>query len=208
VAAGDLTTLASVREFLRITDAAQTSSDTLLSSFITQASRAIRTHCGQEFAPENTGSLTRSFAYYGGGRLFVAPYTLRSVTSVQIDTDTDSPTTLTEDSDFFVFPRGGGYDGVYEHLELRGFEPARRMSSNAIRPWREVSITGTWGFDEVPGDVGVAANMLVAWWMRQHSSVPGNMLEGEGDRYGPVAWPSGVLSLLAPYRVVGFGYGG
>lgn len=206
MAAGDLTDLASVRAFLRITDAAQTGSDTLLTALIAQASRAIHKHTGREFAPLETGSQTRVFAYHGGGRMYFTPYDARSVTSVEIDTDGDNPTALTVDEDYYLFPRNAP-DGVYEHMELRGCEPARKTSANPVRPWREVTVVGTWGFAAVPADVKTAANMLVAFWYRQHSTVPGNTLAGEGDRYGPVSWPSGVLQLLASYRVVGFGYG-
>lgn len=206
MAAGDLTTLASVREFLRITDAAQTGSDDLLTAFIAQASKAIHRHTGREFAPLSTSPQTRIFTYYGGGRLYFTPYDLATVTSVQIDTDGSSPTTLTEDEDYYLFPRNVN-DGVYEYAELRGCEPAPKSSSNVTRPWREVTIAGTWGFASVPADVKTAANMLVAFWFRQHSTVPGNTLAGEGDRFGPVSWPSGVLQLLASYRVIGFGYG-
>ncbi len=206
MAAGDITTLEDVRSFLRITDAEQTGSDTLLSSLITQASRAIHRHTAREFVATETGSQTRVFAYYGGGRLYFTPYDLREVTTVEIDTDSSTGTTLTEGSDFFLFPRNAP-DGVYEYMELRGYEPATKTSDNVTKPWREVMVTGTWGFESVPEDVVAAAHMLIAFWYRQHSTVPGNTLAGEGDRYGPVSWPSGVLQLLSPYRVIGFGYG-
>lgn len=208
MAAGDLTDLASVREFLRITDADQTGADTFLTALIAQASRAIHKHTAREFAPLSTASQTRVFAYHGGGRLFFTPHDLRAATSVQIDTDSDNPTTLTADEDYYLFPRGASpIDGVYEYMELRGCEPAAKSSSSLVRPWREITVVGTWGFASVPADVKTAANMLIAFWYRQHSTVPGNTLAGEGDRFGPVSWPSGVLQLLASYRVIGFGYG-
>lgn len=207
MAAGDLTTLASVREFLRLSDSTQTDMDALLTTFVGQASKAIHKYTGREFAPLSTASQQRIFAYRGGGRLYFTPYDLSAATLVQIDTDTDTATTLTADDDYFLFPRNA-IDGVYEYMELRGFEPAARMSGNAVKPWREVTITGTWGFSAVPADVKTAANMLVAFWYRQHSALSGVDLAGEGDRFGPVNLPSGVMQLLAPYRVVGFGYGG
>lgn len=207
MAAGDLTTLTSVRSFLRISDTTQTAQDALLETFITQASKAIRTYCGQDFEPIQTTSTTRVFAYYGGGRLYFAPHSLRSVTSVAIDTETDTETTLTADSDYFLFPRGGSSGGVYEFVELRGYEPGARLSDNAVKPWREVTITGLWGFEDVPADVVLAANVQVAWMYRNFSAPPGQDLAGEGDRFGPVGMPSGVRMLLEPYRIVGFGDG-
>lgn len=206
MAAGDLTTLALVREFMG-TPTDQTDSDTLVSTFVGQASKAIHKYTGREFAPLSTASQTRIFAYYGNGRLYFSPYDLRSATTVQIDTDGDSPTTLTADSDYFLFPRNAN-DGVYEWMELRGLEPAKRSSASASKPWREVTIVGTWGFESVPADVRTAANMLIAFWIRQHSSVSGVDLAGQGDRFGPMNMPTGVLQILSPYRVVGFGLGG
>lgn len=210
MAQGDLTSLANVREFLRIPDT-KTEMDDLLTTFVTQASATIKRHTGREFQAESTASATRVFAYRGGGRLYFAmdgPRDLRTATLVEIDTDTDDPTTLVADSDYYLFPRGGGSGGVYEHMELRGFEPASKLSGDVVKPWREVQITGTWGWATVPAEVIAAANMLVAFWYRQHSAVPGNDLGGEGDRYGPVSMPTAVRQILEPYRVIGFGYGG
>lgn len=208
MAAGDLTTLASVREFLRISDSSQTDMDAALTTMIGQASKAIHHHTGREFAPLSTASQARIFEYYGGGVLFLTPYDAKTVTSVQIDTDSDSPTTLVEDSDYFLKPRGA-FQGVYTHIELRGYEPAAKSSTAAFasKPWREVTVTGTWGFASVPSDVAVACNMLVAFWYRNHSAPAGRDLANDGDRFGPVNMPTGVMQLLAPYRVLGFGYG-
>jgi hypothetical protein len=204
VAAGDLTTLASVREFLRI-PTAQTDADALLTTLIAQASSVIEQYTSREFAPESTGSQTRTFQYHGGsGILYLIPWDLRSVTLMQIDTETDSPQTLTADEDYFLMPRRAP-GGVYEYVELRGLAAGSRAAGAALKPWREVEITGTWGYSAVPDAVKLAANMLVAFWWRQHSAVPGRELAGEGDRFGPVNMPSGVMQLLAPYRVVGFG---
>ena len=203
MAAGDLTTLAAVRSLLGETDAAQTANDSEIGACITAASRAIHVYAAQEFAPLNTGSLARKFAYYGGGRLSLQPYSLNTLTSVQIDTETDEPTTLVEDSDYYVSPRGGTRDGVYDALELPSIPGA-----GGSKRWREVTVTGTWGYASVPSDVARAAAVLAAWWYRNQSTVPGVSLGGEGDRFGPTSWPTAVLQLLASYRVIGFGYGG
>lgn len=204
MATGDLTSLANVRSFLRIPDA-QTSSDTLLTTLVSQASRAIKKHTGRDFAPDETGSVARVFHYYGGGLLYFTPFDCRTVTAVSIDTDTDGPLTLTVDDDYTLLPVTVP-DGVYECMELKG-QYAGSRQANGLKSWREVTVTGTWGFASVPADIAVAANMLVAFWYRQHSAVPGSDLAGEGDRFGPVNMPTGVMQLLAPYRVVGFGLG-
>lgn len=205
MSAGDLTTLASVREFLRI-NSTQTDMDAALSTFVTQASKTIHHYTGREFAPLSTASQVRIFEYYGGGHLYFTPYDLQSATLVQIDTDGSTPATLTADSDYFLKPRNAQL-GVYDSMELRGCEPAKRNSNTPYRPWRQITITGTWGFPSVPEDVKAAANMLIAFWYRNGSAVPGRDLAGQGDRFGPVNLPTAVIQLLAPYRIVGFGYG-
>lgn len=207
MAAGDLTTLASVREFLRQSDATQTDMDATLTTLITQASKAIHKFTGREFATTSSAGATRKFEYYGGGYLHFTPYDLKTCTTVTIDSETDSPTTLEEDADFFLKPRNKDA-GVWEYMELRGLGPSSRSSSHDYKPWRQVSITGDWGFPAVPEDVKVAANMLVAFWYRNQSAVPGRELDGEGSRFGAVAWPTAVRQILAPYRIIGAGYGG
>jgi hypothetical protein len=203
---GDLTTLANVREFLRLTDATQNDMDALLSSFITQASDAIKDYCGREFKALSTASQARVFEYRGNGMLYFAPYDLQTCTSIVIDTHTTNPTTLTANEDYYLKPRNKDA-GVWEGIELVGFEPASRSSLNVRRPWREVTVTGVWGFPTVPDAVRLACNQLVAWLYRQHSTVPGNDLAAQGDRYGAVLMPTSVLALLARYRVQSFAVG-
>lgn len=206
MATGDLTTLASVREFLGI-PTAQTDADALLTTLVTQASAMIRMYTGREFASSTgTASAVRIFQYFGGGMLVLDRSDLVSVTSVQIDTDTDTPTTLVSEDDYWLLPPGTR-DGVYEAIELRYEGTAPRTPGGLVKPWREVTVTGVWGFSSVPNDVKLAANMAVAFLYRNHSAVPGRDLAGEGDRFGPVAMPSGVMFLLAPYRHMGFGGG-
>lgn len=208
MAANDLTTLADVREYTQMSSG-QTDQDALVSTYITQVSTAIQRWCGREFAPV-TGSgdtpTSRKFRYIGGGYLYFAPYDLQDVDTVQIDTDTDSPTTLTENDDFYLLPINQN-DGVYTHMELRNLSPSSRSSAVDYTPTRQITVSGIWGFSAVPDDVVLAANIMVAWLIRNHSAIPGNDLAGEGDRFGPVSMPTSVKRLLEPYRVVSFGYG-
>lgn len=206
MATGDLTTLASVREFLRISDSSQTDMDANLESLITSASYAIKRYTGRQFSDAGTPASAKVFDYYGGGFLHFAPYDLQTLTSVQIDTDGDTPTTLTQDDDFFLKPVDKR-DGAWEGMQLRGLSPSVRTTQD-YRPSREVTVTGVWGMPSVPTEVALATKMLVGWWYRQFSAPPGNELRGEGDRFGPVAWPTAVLQLLAPYRVAAVGIGG
>ena len=205
MAAGDLTTSASVREYLRI-PTAQTDMNALLATFITQASTAIKRYTAREFAPATAAGVERAFKYAGGGIVHLAPYDCVAVTQVEVDTDTDSPTVL--DSDSYRLLPVGKPSGAYNAIELRGVTVASRTSDTLTKPWREVSVTGTWGFTAVPDDVALAANMLVAWYYRNHSAPPSVELGDEGDRrFGPVLMPSGVRALLDHWRVVSFGHG-
>lgn len=207
MAAGDLTTLAEVRAFMRLSDSSQTDMDSELTALITQTSSAIKRYTMREFAPQTAAGVARKFRYYGGGALWFSsegPYDAAAVTAVTIDSETSSPVTLTADSDYFLFPRNA-HNGVYEGMELRGLSPAGRSSAVDYRPWRQVTVTGTWGFASVPADVNLAAQMQVAYLYRQHSTVPGRDLSGEGERFGPMAWAPGVIQLLSPWRIYGTG---
>lgn len=204
MAAGDLTTLASVREYLQLS-AGQTDTDALLSTFITQASQAIMRWTGREFAPQSAAT-TRKFRYEGGGVLRLAPYTLASsvTPTITIDTDGSTPsnTALTVD-DYRLEPRNAP-DGVYTHIELRNFGPSARTSSVDYWRSRQVSITGTWGYASVPDDVKLAANIAVGFLMRNHSALPAHDLgEDMPTRFGTVVLPTGALRLLDHYRVIG-----
>jgi hypothetical protein len=192
---------------MRLSDSSQTDMDTELTALITQASAAIKRYTQREFAPQTAAGVARKFRYYGGGALWFSSegaYDAAAVTAVSIDTETSSPLALTVDEDYFLFPRNAP-NGVYEGMELRNMSPQGRHSGVDYRPWRQVTVTGTWGFASVPDDVELAAQMQVAYLYRQHSSVPGRDLSGEGERFGPMAWAPGVVQLLAPYRIYGTG---
>lgn len=202
MAAGDLTSLANVRLHMGL-DSTQTDFDTLLTALVTQASTAIKRYCGREFAPQTSAGTDRIFQYTGGGYLSFAPYDATTVTAVAIDTETSSSTTLTADTDYFLLPRNAD-DSVYTGMEIRGFRPAIRSSRHETKTWREVTVTGTWGFASVPGDVELAANILVAWWYANQSTEASAQLGDMGTRFGPVLWPSSVRALLDHWRVIGF----
>lgn len=184
--------------------ASQTDRDALISTYITQASVAIMRYAGREFAPQTAAGVERTFRYNGRGWLALSPYDATTITAVEIDSEDDAPTALTVWDDYTLHPIGAP-DGVYTHVEFNGFAAPAFSSSSLTRPWRLVSITGTWGFAAVPTDVKLAANILTGWLLRNHSSVPGQSLQDDGDRFGPVGFPTSVKQLLDPWRVVSFG---
>jgi len=200
VAAGDLTSLANVRLHMGL-DSAQTDFDTLLTALVTQASTAIKRYAGREFAPQTSAGTARVFRYEGGGYLSFAPYDATTITAVAIDTDTSSSTSLTLDTDYFLWPVNKN-DTVWTGMQIRGFSVPSRTSSHEYKPYREITITGTWGFAAVPGDVELAANILVKWWYEQQTTTPGGQLGDLSSRFGPVLWPTAVRQLLDHWRVV------
>lgn len=202
VSTSDLTTVADVREYLQL-PTAQTDQNLFIQTLITQASIAIMRYAQREFAPAVTAT-ARKFPYARGGVINLAPYDLRTVTSIEIDTDTDDETALTTD-DYRLLPVTSP-DGTYTSVQIRGYSLGPDSSLTDYDRYREVTITGNWGFSAVPTDVKLAANIMVGWLLRQHSSMPGVGVENLGDRFGPVMWPSSVRQLLDHYRVIGFGY--
>lgn len=192
MAAEDLTTLSAVREFLQ-KQAVDTEQDDVIASLITRASNLIMRYTEREFAPATTSD-TRVFDYEGRGWLDLAPYDLRSVSSIQIDTDTSSPTTLTSGTDYRLWPRPA-VDGTY--LALRLDTPGVYSEW----PTRELSITGDWGFASVPSDVAHACIVTVSIWLRRDvAAFAANMNLDEARVERPEVLPSAVKAGLDHYK--------
>lgn len=198
MASNDLTTLASYREYSAVSGAAATALEDRIESIITVASEAIMQFCQQEFAPV-TASAARQFEYRGGGVLSLAPYSLRSVTSVAIDTDTDGPTTLAA-TQYRLAPIPAR-NGVYTTLHMIGIgvQPALAESSPRLRV---VTVTGAWGYATIPGPVREACNMAVGYILRTMSQHQGDEFDGGSAGWGgsAVLLPGNAKRLLAPYR--------
>ena len=157
-----------------------------------------------EFATPVSG-VARKFSYRGGSKLLLTPYSLRSIDSVVFDTDGTNPanTTLTED-DYRLHPRTPK-DGVYSMIEFRGFSPVARTSAVDYRPDREVTITGDWGYEEVPAEIAQACVMAVVFRLRNDSDYRAQGGAEEVGRYGSIQFPTLVRQILEPYKVWGVG---
>lgn len=189
----DLCTLADVRTFLQ-KPAGDTGQDAVISSLITRASTAILKDCQREFAPVTT-SEARTFAYDGRGRLSLAPYDLRSVSLIRMDTDDSSPTTITSDQ-YRLWPRPA-VNGTYLTILFDGTVGGTRNN------WRDrlVEVTGAWGFAAVPDDVKHAAVVTTAIWLRRDVAAFSSTFNLDEDRVErPETLPSSVRAMLAPYR--------
>lgn len=194
----DLTTLAAVRQYLQrqqTTDA----TDNELQALITAVSDEMIEYTGCEFAPAST-AVSRKFVYYGRGMLHLTPYSLRSVTSITMDTDGSAPNTdaLTLD-DYRLWPRQPR-DGVYSRVELRVGSPSPTDSSVDYIPTRQVTIVGNWGYATIPTNIAKACDMTVAFQLRHGSSYFGHDGSMDVPRFGPVMFPTSVKSILDRYR--------
>lgn len=196
MASQDLTTLAQVREHQQRTDPTNTTQDALIGDLITVASDMIMEYTQREFAP-TTASATRTYRYDGRGVVNLAPDDVRTVTSVQIDTDTDSPTTLTSEQ-YRLHPVRSKH-GVYSHLHLIGVSGPLRTTQD-YPDYREVSVTGAFGWSSIPSPVERACIMLVMDLLDRTSNWKNTDMAGLIPSGRGVAMPLHVRTMLGPYK--------
>lgn len=197
----DLTTLASVREHLQISDAADTDQDALINTLIDAASAKIADYAQREFASDAVGEVSRDFRYNGRGVLSLAPYDLRTLTSVKIDVDGANPVPLTLTADDYRTLPLSKRDGVWHSLQLRGLDVASRSSDTTYENFRVVRVTGTWGYPTIPAAVKSACNITVAYWLRETSQWMGTAMGSDDtDITRRAALPPIVKQMLDPYR--------
>lgn len=195
MASQDLATLEEVRRHRQLTDTTNTTQDDLINELITVASDMIMRYTQREFAP-TTASEARTYRYDGRGVVNLAPDDLRSVTQIRIDTDTDSPTTLTS-TQYKLHPTRAK-DGVYSMVHLINIQNAR-VTTEVHPVYREVEITGAWGWSSIPAPVKRACIMLVVELLSRTSDWKNNDMDTfQGT--GGVAMPLHVRTMLTPYR--------
>lgn len=190
----DLTTVAAVRAFLQIpgTDDEQ---NAIIVALIKRASRVIQVWTSREFAPAD--NVTRSFLCGRHGHMIdLAPFDLRAATAVVYDTDPPGRELTLTTSDYRLGPVNSR-DGVYQWISLhRGRWPRWRRDT-------VISITGDWGFPQVPADIEDACIKTVGIWLKRDVAAfsrTWNLDEGHTER--PDALPASVVAILAPYRPV------
>lgn len=186
---GDLTTLAAVRRLLQAPDS-EHGQDGLLQDMITEASVMLQRELGRQFSAE--ANVTKTIAYFGNGYLNLAPYDLRSITAVTKDADGTDPVTL-EAGGWLL--RGGTGDATYRSVTLTGY------GNDRLTPFEQqtVTITGDWGFEQVPADVERGVKITVKTWLREGATFTpdGDVIRFE--RVGRI--PQDVLDGLAHYRM-------
>lgn len=199
MAAGDLCSLAEVRAFLQ-KQASDTAQDAIISSLITRASAAVMRYTERQFAPTETAA-TKTFEidFNRDGFLDLAPYDLRSLTSILIDTDTGTSATLGSE-EYRLWPRPNP-DGVFTAIRL---VPTTRGGWSRFRHV-QVQVTGDWGFSAVPDDVKHWTIVVVETWLRRDVAAFSTTYDANEDRVErPEMLPLAAARGLAYWKRTGY----
>ena len=181
---GELTTLETVKEHLRIEDSAE---DGVLLGLIRAASAAIERHCGRVFSP-------RAVVEYhdGGGRRALV---LRCVPVLSVESVHDDPTRR--------FEEGGKLDSSLWTVEAES-GILRLYSRRFADGQNNVRVAYTAGCETVPPDVALACTQLVAaWWQRGRRRHDGVRSENAARHHVDyeAGLPDAVKALLAAHVV-------
>ncbi len=195
-----LTTLGNVKRWLGIDDEDPTR-DAELQFKINAASSLITDYCLREFvSPLGTGPRNFNFGP-NVGYLDFGRYNLQSITDIQIDTDTVSPTDIPA-TQYTLMPTEqfyGTYTGIKFYTYAIG-NPIRRGAGLG----RQITVTGTWGFPTVPSEVEEATIYTVGVWQRRDGEGYNQMVDPElgGALQRSVALPSQAQAMLAPLKKI------
>jgi hypothetical protein len=119
-----------------------------------------------ELAP-TTDNASRVVVWDGDEILDLVLWDLRSVSTLTVDIDTATPTTLVEGTDFWLRPKPNR-DGAYPYLKMSRTIPRRPRLSGG--PEREVRITGNWGFSAIPERAEQAVKVAVSLWIKRDAA--------------------------------------
>lgn len=184
----DLCSVADVRQFIQ-KPAADQNQDMILGWLITLASAEVERHAQREFTPST--AQTRVFVWRDGSLLDLAPYDIRTVTSVTLDPDI-APGTVVPAANYRLRPKPNR-DGVYQWIEFR-----QDFLSDVER---EVSIVGDWGFAAVPAEAKLATVVTTADWFRDKVAAFGTTFNEVTSRFEvPELLPAGAMSALSKIR--------
>jgi hypothetical protein len=192
-----------VKNYLELTG---TDSDDLILQSIVAASSILPERYQREFIGPSGG--TRTFSARGY-LVDLAPYDLRTVTSVTLHPE-ETAQALTVDSDYLRRPQGGArLGGTYWHLRL---SPRVNLSSTVYREFGEarLQVIGDWGCfstGAVDASVKRAAVFTAAAWTDKAISEYG--LAGEEprelrpDRFATYGIPAAAHAILSPWGRLG-----
>jgi hypothetical protein len=210
MAAVDLVTLAQVRAELELPNA-DTTRDSLISTVITQASRAIISAVQREFVCEVSQASTVNHDFrldYGSYWMDIAPYDMHAITNtiVTIHPDLPEEQILVKGTEWIVEPVGTlwTFESIRFNntIDLHNSEYTRNFGHTKVRVGAR-----NWGFLTVPEDVQRAAIITVASNIDRRVDAFGfnNELADSDMGISPnrsitFTIPTAALSLLAPYR--------
>lgn len=211
-AAGDLLTVAELKERLRSIKSTDTSKDSLLQRLVTNASRATARYTNHRFGVETAAAKT--FRYDGDEFLSLSPWDLQAATAaaatIQIDTDIAATTVSTG---LYRFEPRHAPNGVYETVLLAGYTlPPIRGSFWQANDWpgslgvfgRQVTVTGDWGWTSIPESLKEGALQLAAMWYGNPRATSRADLGSLGEQWsigmkGTVSIPEMITELWQPF---------
>jgi len=200
----NLCTLIDVRQALEL-PTADVTRDALILSLINDFSRAISREYDREFAPA-TAAATRRFQIPAGALLLdLAPYDLRTVSSLKLNPDINGGSTLTASTDFQLTPINNA-QGTYLGVRFSNRVSSLHSSQTAMDfGYTLCDIAGAWGFPAVPEDVKRACVIAVQSALRRdltELAIAGIEEPQAISPEGPAthAIPGASRRLLAPYR--------
>lgn len=188
--------LADVRALMQKKET-DTTQDNFIESLIPRASLAIAKEAEREFAPAST-AVTRTFEYpwEGGEYVSLAPYDLRSVTKVLVDTDQNAGGFELSTSEYRLWPKPAR-DGTYTSIRVH---PLSAVTGPILWKNRELQITGNWGFTSIPADVTHATALTVVHWLNVNTAAFRRPDEQPGIQPPRKGIPTEAWELLARYR--------
>jgi hypothetical protein len=187
----DYTTLAAVRSQLGL-GVTDTSDDALISTYVTQASQAIETHCGRSFTGAN-GTLTYDCIdpTVIGNLLYLD----RDVIDVYSVVNGDNETITS--GEYRLLPNNGTPKYALELL------PSSSKTWTYTTDWQAaITIAGTLGYctdTNRPADITLAATKLAAWLYQNRDNTGESTRYADGSTSIPAEAPAIVLRLLSRY---------
>lgn len=205
-----LTTLSSVKSYLGITGSDE---DTLLNTFITQATAVINKYCLRTL---EAAAYTEYYEGNGRPELVLRQYPINSLTSIHVDDDGyyaqgsgafGSGDLLTEGVDYTYRSGSGIVYRIGSVWPARTFKSGSDLVGQRIPGYGNIKVIYNGGYSTVPDDLALAANMLIST-LRRGAGNGGNFKsesleyysytladnEDEKQRIGTV------MSILSKYR--------
>jgi len=176
MAAGDLTVLANVKDYLDLTE---TTKDTLLARLITAASTWIKSWTNRDFT---SGSYTQKLDGNDSDGIILDQFPITAVSALSIDGTAVDLSTVTWDGPLLMLTDGNTFNLGKQN----------------------VVVSYTAGFAAIPADIEQACIEIVAWRYteRQRVQQSSKSMGGEVVSFQTAEAPKSTIVLLAQYKRV------